>query len=297
MKLWRSLSSVGVPCSGLAFRTSLVVVALGLLYAPVVSGLIYQWRVDADYSYGPLIVAASAYLLWRKRADLSRCLIATSAIGYPLLLTGLALFVLGEAAAIIYIMRVSLLVTVVALILFLSGPLMLKIAAFPLAYLLFAIPLPYIVYDRLTLPLQFLASDLAASTLDAFGIPVLRDGNVITLATVQFGVTEACSGIRSLLSLAAMSVLYAHFAFPTWWKRAIIIVSAIPIAVVTNTARIVLTGILATWLGPRAAMGFYHTFSGLIIFVLAVALIAIEGVALSMVSQGSGGRWIHAAES
>lgn len=296
MRPWRSFSNASIPYGGRAFRSGLIVVALGLLYAPMVSGLISQWRIDPDYSYGPLIIGASAYLLWRKRIDLSRCPFATSVIGYVLVLAGLALFLLGEAAAIAYLMRISFLAVVVGLILFLSGLPMLKVAAFPLTYVLFAIPLPSIVYDRLTLPLQFLASNLAASTLDAVGIPVLRDGTLITLATVQLGVTEACSGIRSLMSLAAISVLYAYCAFGDWWRRGIMLASAIPIAVVMNAARIMLTGILAGWLGSQAAMGFYHLFSGLLIFSLAAVVLAIEGVALSRLGPERA-RWTHGTES
>ena len=267
------------------WQAVVVIGALGLLYYPMLRDLLYQWWTDPEDSHGLLVPFVVAYLIWRQREPLRRCPAAPSAFGYLVILLGLVLLVVGQAALFGYLMRVSLLVVLVGLLLFLSGPPMVKILAFPLAFSLFMIPLPYIVYDRITLPLQFVASQLATTLLDAVGIPVLRQGNIITLPTTQLGVTEACSGIRSLMALGALSTIYVYLVFPNWWRRLAIVASTVPIAIGANAARVAITGILADRVGHQAAMGFYHTFSGLLVFALAAILMLLLGSALSAIAR------------
>jgi exosortase len=293
-RFWSSLKRMCARYGATALESSLIIAGMALVYHAVVAGLFYQWRVNEEYSHGPLVLLASAYLVWRRRADLWRCPAAPSAIGYAAVLVGLALLIMGEAAIVAYLMSISLLVVIAGLIVYLYGLPKLKIVGFPLVYLLFVIPLPYVIFDRITLPLQFLASNLATSALDAVGIPVLREGNVITLATTQLGVTEACSGIRSLISLGAIGMIYAYLFFPDRWRRAAIVASTVPIAIVTNAARIAVTGVLAGLFGPQMALGFYHTFSGLLVFAVAVGLLAFEGFALSVIVQSPDWRRAHA---
>ncbi len=294
LAVWPMLAKIRARYGALVVQAALIGGVLALLYAPIMADLAYQWRVDPEYSHGPLVLLIGAYLVWRRRQDLQRCPSAPSSTGFLVILAGLGLLIVGEAAVFGYFMRVSLLVVVAGAILFLSGPRMLRALAFPLAYLLFMIPLPYIVFDRITLPLQLLASSLATSALDAIGIPALREGNVITLAAAQLGVTEACSGIRSLISLGAIGMIYAYLAFPGWWRQAILVASTIPIAIAANAARVALTGLLADRFGIQAAMGFYHTFSGLLVFALAVTLLVFAGATLSMVTQSAQRRRAHA---
>lgn len=274
---------------------SLLAVGLTLLYYPVIAGLIYQWRTEPDYSHGPLIPLASAYLLWRQRGRLRLCPVAPSSLGYLVIVLGIVLLIVGEAAVVAYLMRVSLLVVFAGLALYFSGVQMLRLVAFPLACLLFMIPMPYVVFDRITLPLQFLASNLATSTLDMLGLPVLREGNIITLPSIRLGVTEACSGIRSLMALVGASVIYSYLAVPGRCRRFLLVVSTVPIAILTNAARVAVTGILAETLGREAAMGFYHTFSGLLIFGFAAVLLALVGTALVTIAPPVPWRRVHAA--
>jgi len=193
------------------------------------------------------------------------------------------LLVVGTAATFGYAARVSLLVGLAGLILFLRGSQTLRTVVFPLAYLLFMIPPPAIIMNQIAFPLQLMAARLATGTLDLIGIPVLREGNVIDLAPMRLEVTEACSGIRSLIALLALAVIFAYLTQRRWGPRVLVALSAIPIALITNAARITLTGVLVETVGPAAGIGFYHEFSGLVIFVLAFLLLAAESVVLSRI--------------
>ncbi len=260
------------------------------LYFPVLAALVFQWRTDENYSHGFLIPLISAYLIWQRRERLRHCRVGVSAWGYPVLLVGLILLIIGQAGIFGYPERLSLLLVLAGLILFLAGPEVLRVVAFPLAYLLFMVPLPDPVLNQIAFPLQLQAARLATGTLDLLNVPVLREGNVIDLASIRLEVAEACSGIRSLISLLALAVIYAYFTQTRWGPRLALTLSAIPIALVTNAARVTLTGVLVETVDVRLALGFYHTFSGVLIFALAFGLLALEGQILSrMRTHGVGG--------
>ncbi|HET7263278.1 MAG TPA: exosortase A [bacterium] len=263
--------------------------AVAFLYGHVFADLATQWWTDENYSHGFLVPLISGYLLWERRRQLMRCRIETSAWGYPVLLLGLALLIVGQASAFGYPVRLSFLVTVAGLTMLLAGRDALRIAAFPLIFLLFMIPLPAPVLNKVAFPLQLLAARVAGTTLDLANIPVLREGNIIDLANSRLEVTEACSGIRSLVALLALAVVFAYFSQKTWRSQAALVASAIPIAVVANAARVTLTGVLAQIFGSEAAMGFYHLFSGWLIFVVAFGLMVMVGGALGSRRPGTTG--------
>jgi len=198
---------------------------------------------------------------------------------------GVLLLILGQAAIFGYLSRLSLLLVLAGLVLFLRGPGVLRLLAFPLAYLLFMVPLPEQLLNQIAFPLQLLAAKVATTALDLLNIPVLRDGNIIDLPSMPIQVTEACSGIRSLISLLAFATVYAHFTQKRWDFRVCLALSAIPIALITNAARVTITGVLVERLDPRLGLGFYHNFAGLSIFVLAFAFLVIEGRILSRASM------------
>jgi exosortase len=193
------------------------------------------------------------------------------------------MLVLGSAGAELYLQRTSLIVVTAGLVLLLLGKSYLRALAFPIAFLLFMVPLPAIVVNTIAFPLQLFAAKTAAFCLFNFGIPVLREGNVIALAGTTLEVAEACSGIRSLQALLALGTVYAYFTQSSMWKRWTLVLLSIPIAIVANAFRVSGTGVLAHFWGPQAAEGFYHTFSGWLIFLVAFVLLLACGWLLSRV--------------
>lgn len=261
--------------------------AVSFLYFPALVALVHQWSTDENYSHGFLIPLISAYLIWDRRHQVRRCRTRVSIWGYVALVLGLALLIIGQAATFGFAVRLSLLVVLAALVLFLVGPDVLRVLTFPLAYLLFMVPLPAPILNQIAFPLQLMAAKLATGTLDVMNIPVFREGNIIDLASVRLEVTEACSGIRSLVSLLALAVIFAYLTQKTWGPRLAVALSAIPIALVTNAARVTLTGVLVAAISPQMAMGFYHAFSGLLIFVLAFGLLTTEGLLFSWLGKST----------
>ena len=158
-------------------------------------------------------------------------------------------------------------------IVFLFGWQYLRILAFPLAFPLLMVPIPAILFNQIAFPLQLLASRFGAGALQACSVPVLREGNVIVLANTTLEVAEACSGIRSLISLLTLGIVYGYFSDPRTWVRVLIALTTVPIAIVANGLRVAGTGIAAHYYGPAAAQGFFHTFSGWLVFVFAFALL------------------------
>jgi len=275
--------SVAVASSRAPSTTVVGLLALSLLglYASIGHDLVVQWSDDPNYSHGFLVPIFSGYLLWQRRADL-RCIpLAPNFSGLAILLSGLAVLVIGEMGAENYLARSSLLLVVAGLVVFHLGSPMLRGVAFPLAYLLFMIPLPQVAFNAVAFPLQTFAAENATSVLDLLGVAVLRDGNVIHLSRITLGVTEACSGIRSLVSLLALAVASAHLSLTRRDTMLLLVASAVPITIVANAARIVITGLIGQWVGARYAEGFFHAFSGWLIFFVAFLLLFAVQFALS----------------
>jgi exosortase len=243
------------------------------LYRPIVVGLAEQcWR-DPNCSHGFLVPIFSGFVLWRERSRLLTLSPRPSAWGLPFLVAALGVLVVGVFGAELFLSRVSFLLVVASLIVHLLGWGYFRAVLFPLAFLILMIPLPEIVLGQVTFPLQILASKFAAASLHLMNVPVLREGNVIKLSTITLAVAEACSGIRSLSSLLTLAVIYGFFVEQKKSIRTVLVFSAIPIAVVANGLRIFGTGLLAQYWGPSIAEGFFHTFSGLSMFLLCLVLL------------------------
>ena len=255
---------------------SVVLVALLLLLYDTVLGLLAsQWWTDPDYGHGFFVPLFSSYVLWHERRRWMKTEIRPSNLGFPLMLGAIGLLLVGSLGAELFLSRVSLLVLLAGMILFLTGWKMLRAVSFPLAFLIFAIPIPVILYNQITFPLQLIASRFATFWLEAVRVPVLRDGNVLILSNYSLEVVEACSGIRSLMSLIALAVAYGYFAEPRRWVRYLLVLLMIPSAIVSNAIRIMGAGVLAHQFGPGAAEGFLHTFSGWVIFLIALTLMFV----------------------
>ena len=262
-----------------------LLVLLVLLYGPTSLGLVRDWWDDPDYSHGFVVPVFAGFMIAQRRRELMALEPSTSWAGLALLLVGLATLLLGDFGAELFLTRSSLVVVLAGLVLLHLGPSIFRIVRFPLAYLLFMIPLPATLYYAVTFPLQRLAARSAAWTLDRLDIPVLLEGNIIHLTQLSLGIAEACSGIRSLLSLVAVAVAWAYFLVPGRWAQVILVGAAFPIAVFGNVCRVLVTALVATWLGGNYAEGFYHLFSGWVVFLAALTLLATVDHLLRLGSQ------------
>jgi exosortase len=178
----------------------------------------------------------------------------------------------GVLGSELFLSRISIVGTAVGIVLFFFGWARLRVLAFPLAFLILMIPLPAIIFNQIAFPLQLVASRFGEFTLASVDIPVLREGNVLILAHASLEVAEACSGIRSLITLLTLGIVFGYFADPRAWVRTVVALSSIPVAIVANGARIAGTGIAAHAFGPAAAEGFFHEFSGWIVFIAAFVM-------------------------
>jgi exosortase len=250
-----------------------------LLYWPVFMLLARQWWSDPDWSHGFLVPAFSGYVLWRERGKWRRAISEGSLAGLGGVALAILLLIAGRLGAELFTTRFSFVLLLASLVVYFGGWSLLRTARFPLAYLLLMIPWPGLIYAQVTLPLEFLASRWAAWGLGAAGIPVLREGNLLVLANYTLEVARACSGIRSLVSLLTIAVAYGYLADKRLWVRAVLVAAMVPIAVLSNAFRIFGTGVLTAEISPRLAHGFFHEFSGWLIFVTAtLLLVALHGV-------------------
>ncbi|HEX8896016.1 MAG TPA: exosortase A [Terriglobales bacterium] len=255
------------------WQGGLLVAVLLALYAPVLVRLVRQWWTDPDYSHGFLVPLLSAYLLWQRRDKLAEVARRPSNWGLLVVLGSLGLLFLGSLGAELFLTRISIIGTICGLIAYFSGWKLLRAMAFPLAFLLFAVPIPVIIYNEIVFPLQFLASRFATSCLETLNLfPIMREGNVLIMPGMRLEVVEACSGIRSLMSLLALAAGYGYLAEKSIAVRWFLFLAMVPLAIVSNGTRVMITALMTNYIGPKAAEGFMHEFSGWVIFVVATAL-------------------------
>ena len=255
--------------------TALILGAITLVFWQVFVRLVDAWTNDGNYSHGFLILPIALYFVWERRDRLANAPIAPSWFGLVLLAGGIALLLTGLWGSELFLSRVALLPVTAGIVLFLFGWAHFKILAFPIAFLFLMIPIPNIIFNQIAFPLQLFASRLGEWAIAAAGIPVVREGNVLELAHTKLEVAEACSGIRSLVSLITLGIVYGYFMDSRTWVRLVIVASAIPVAIVANGARVAGTGMSAQWFGEEAAKGFFHEFSGWIVFLFAFAMILV----------------------
>ena len=174
----------------------------------------------------------------------------------------------------LFLQRTAFLLSLLGMLLILGGTGLVRELLFPLLLLPFMIPLPTVIYNQITFPLQLFASAVAEKSLDLLNVPVLRDGNILELASQKLDVAEACSGIRSLLSLSFLSLVYAYFFDRKVWMRWVLLIATIPIAIIANSARVTLTGVFSE-INPALAEGFFHEAEGFVIFAVAVVILVV----------------------
>jgi exosortase len=234
-------------------------------YFPILHRLVGQWSTDEDMSHGFFVPVIAAFIVWQRRAELS--ITKPQPTMWGLLLVGWACIqlVLGYLGTELFTARTAFVLTLIGAVWTLGGPPFLKKLAFPLCLLFLMVPIPAVIYSQITFPLQILASQLAASALDVLQIPVLREGNILNVSGHLLDVVEACSGIRSLLTLTFLALVYGYFFEKRIWVRVALFISVIPVAILVNGSRVTITGIL-TAVKPEYAEGFFHEATGLFLF-------------------------------
>jgi exosortase len=307
--LAKTVKEVGMSVTKNLWRALAVVFALLFLYAAVLPKLLHDWWADENYSHGFLIPFVIGYILWAERDKLRQGPTKPSILwgGAAILLALFALWT-GVAGAELFMQRTSLVLMLAGVVVYFWGGNLLRLVWVPLSLLLLAIPIPVIVFNKIAFPLQLFASGCAVWAMRLFDIPVLRQGNIIefmplnSLETKKLEVAEACSGIRSLMTLITLAVVFAYFSYPrasggagtsvdgsrkiglfnslrNWgaWRSILILLSAVPIAIFTNAFRVGATGVLARYYGVKVSESFFHSFSGWVIYIVAFLLLFAFG--------------------
>ncbi len=269
----------------LSWKLLLLVLLMAAVYYDVVWRLIKQWSDDPNFSHGFIVPMFSAFIIWTKRKELAAIPLQPSIWGLPVIVGSLALVIVGNLGAELFVARISLVALLGGIVLFLLGWQYFKALLFPWLFLFLMVPIPAILFVQMTLPLQTLAAKLAAAALKLVGIPVFREGNIIALPAMPLEVAEACSGIRSLLSLGTLAIIYGYFVEERVSMRVIMALAAIPIAVLANGFRIFGTGVLVQYWGPEQALGFFHEFSGWLVFLVSMCLLFMVHKVLGLSSK------------
>jgi len=253
-----------------------ITVLVGTLYAPVFIGLVHDWYKDPDYSHGPFVPLLSGYILYRKRGKLAAAPVHPTWLGLIVILGSLGLLFLGNLAAEYFISRISLLGTIVGIILYVRGGKQLQSLAFPLAFLLLMIPLPTIVYDQIIFPMQLVTSRLVTGTLENVQLfPIMREGNLLITGRYSVEVVQACSGVRSLMTLLALALGYGYLMEGRPAIRIMLACSVFPLAIFGNALRVCSQVMLAYYLGASVTEGLWHSLLGLIGFSSAAGLLPV----------------------
>ena len=258
-------------------------VAAIAIFGPVLYYMVRHWGAVDDYSHGFLIAPLAAYFAWERRKKLRKTPIEPSWWGLVPLALGVIALAIGRLGVELMAMRVAFVLTFIGLQVLLLGVPIFRVLAFPLLFLFLMVPLPQSLVNVVAFPLQLIAADLAVTNLQLLGLPVLREGNIIHLPSTQLFVAEACSGLRSLMALGTLGVVFAYFFRKTWLERIVLVISTIPIAVLVNAFRVGLTAFLTHRYGPEMAQGWIHTTEGFFTFGTAFALLMLEAWALTRV--------------
>jgi exosortase len=241
-------------------------------FYPMLERLVNQWMNDDDMGHGFFVPAVAAYIAWQRKDEILSAQWSRNYLGLVVMIYGSAQYILGTLAAELFLTRTAIVFSIGGAVLFAGGKQLLKVLAFPVFLLFFMVPLPAVIYNQITFPLQLFASGVAEKSLLLLGIPVLRDGNILELAEHKLSVVEACSGIRSLLSLTFLSLVYGFFFESKGWLRTLLLFATIPIAIAANAFRVSMTGVLYEYKSEWAE-GFFHTAEGWVIFMFALSML------------------------
>lgn len=252
------------------------VLLLGLWAAcfwPVYPSLLDTWLSHSDHSHGLLVPFISLAFVWQKRTELMAAKSTTAPLGAAILFASLGIYLISLLGGIAFTARLMIVFSLAGLVLFQFGKDIFRMMVFPIFFLAFMIPIPVALLNKISLPLQMFATVISEHIVRALSIPVYREGNMLYFAQTQLEVAEACSGIRSITALVMISTVFVYISNLSWSRRWILLVSAIPIALIANILRVAGTGILAHFYGARVARGFLHEFSGMAVFAFGLILL------------------------
>ena len=252
-------------------------IILFLIYLPALIDLVSDWANDPNYSHGFLIPVVSAFLIWNKRKTIASLPSHLDNRGLTLIIIGMILFILANGAAEYFTLRFSFVLVLFGLTYYLFGKDIIKTTWFAFFMLLFMIPIPYVVYYALTFPMQTLASKITVATLNAIGMSAVRQGNIIHITGHSLEVAEACSGIRSLVSLLALGAVYAYITQKRFFAQVLVFLSTIPIAVIGNVVRVLATSVLVATVSESVTEEPMHSIMGMLVFVVALILLVFVG--------------------
>ena len=255
------------------WQLPVLLLAWAVAFYPVVPPMVAAWLSHSDNSHALLVPLISLYFLWEKREAMRHFPVQGSSQGLVLLVVCLAIYFVSYVGGIAFFARLMLVAALIGLVWGYLGTPMLRLLAFPLVFLFFMVPIPDTLLGMVSFPLQLAATKISAGLIQFCGIPVYREGNMLFFLQTQLEVAEACSGIRSIMSLTMISVVFAHMTPGSGWCKAILILAAIPVAMLANILRISGTGVLAHFFGDRIARGFLHEFSGLAVFLFGLVLL------------------------
>ena len=256
-----------------------------ILFSQTITKLVKDWSNSQNFSHGFFIPLIGAYMIWHRRRELSGLPLKPNNWGLLVIVAAMILFVVGNIGAELFTMRIAMILTLLGLVVFLFGGPISRRTAVPLCYLILMVPIPGIIWNKLAFPLQLFASACAAQVIDFLGISVLREGNILHLSNLTLEVVDACSGLRSLMSLLALNGAFAYLAPLGVGFKYIVFFSAIPVAVGVNVLRLGITAVLAEVWGAPAAEGFLHEVSGVVTFFTALLIVFLVFSLLSKVEN------------
>ena len=247
-----------------------------LCYWPILYRMGVQWATDDNMGHGFFVPLFAGYVVWQRRNELIAEPRKPNILGLAVVVFAGLLSLVATLGVELFTARFSFVVALFGTVLYLGGTRWIKILLFPLLLLLFMIPIPAIVYSALTLKLQTLASELGEFMISAVGIPVLRQGNTLVIPSQTLDIAEACSGIRSLMTLLFLALIVSYFTDKKIWMRWALLAATVPIAILANGMRVGITGMLSE-IDVKLASGAYHEAEGfLVYFIDIIALLAVH---------------------
>jgi exosortase len=250
----------------------LLCISFFVAYYPVWRNLVNVWANNANYSHGFVILPLSLYILWRQRSELANAAKATTGQRKGLLFATFALiiYILALVGGIQTLSSLSMIFFLAGVILYLWGYQILRITTFPLILLVLMIPVPSQLLAAMTIPLQLLVTEIAGALAGSIGIPIYIQGNLIHLPNQIFEVVEACSGLRSIMTLITLGAFMGYFTLNTNWQRILLVASALPIAIVVNSGRVLAMVVFSFYFNIDLLQGKSHTFFGMGIFLVSL---------------------------